>query len=82
MKTGSAKNQPSHQLGGFPCPRCKNLIQFPFQALLTLPSITCTQCGLVLQLDLQRSAAALEELRRYVAGIDDARRMLDENKLG
>ena len=81
MKTGASQNQPSSQVGGFPCPRCKNLIRFPFQALLQQPSIICTHCGLELQIDPERSAAALQELHKYTAGLADAQSKLDENKL-
>jgi hypothetical protein len=82
MKIGSAQYQTSSQVGGFPCPRCKNLIRFPLGDLLRQPSITCPQCGLELQIDPQRSAAALEELRKYTAGLDEAQGMLDENQPG
>jgi hypothetical protein len=37
---------------------------------------------LELQIDSQRSAAALEELRKYTAGLDEAQGMLDENQPG
>jgi hypothetical protein len=80
MTTSSAQNGSNSPLGGFPCPRCKNPIRFPFQALLSAgpqPSITCPCCGLELWIDLQRSAAALQDLRRYAEGLDDARRLLD-----
>jgi hypothetical protein len=58
------------------------MIRFPFLALLLQPSITCAQCGLELQIDLGSSAAALEDLRRYLAGLEDAERILEENMPG
>jgi transcription elongation factor Elf1 len=80
MNTGPPQQQTSNQTGGFLCPRCKNPIRFPLGALLTQPSIFCSSCGLELQIDPQGSATALDALRRYAAGMDDARRMLDESK--
>jgi hypothetical protein len=58
------------------------LIRFPFQALLTQPSITCSQCGLELHIDLGGSADVLENLRRYVDGLDDAGCILQESTPG
>jgi len=80
MKTGSANHQNSSQLGGFPCPRCKNMIQFPLQALLQQSSIFCSHCGLELEIDVDHSSAALADLRRYSTGLDEAQRILDGNK--
>lgn len=54
------------------------MIRFPFQALLMQRSITCSQCGLELQIDLGCSEAVLENLRRYVNGLEDADRILEE----
>jgi hypothetical protein len=82
MKTSSEQNQPSRQVGGLPCPRCHNLIQFPILALLNQTGFTCTQCGLELNIDPQRSAAALKELHRYTAGLEDAQGSLGDNKPG
>jgi len=82
MKISTTQNNPAQSVGGFPCPRCRTLIRFPFQALLTQPSITCSQCGLELHIDLGRSAAVLEDLSGYVEGLGDAERILNENKPG
>lgn len=82
MKIRSTQNQPAHLVGGFLCPCCRNRIQFPFQALLLLPSITCPHCGLELQIDAVRSASVLEDLRRYIAGLADAERILEEKVPG
>lgn len=82
MNPASAQRNPSNQAGGFLCPRCNNPIHFPLEALLTQPSIFCPGCGLELQIDPKGSAAALDALRRYADGMDEARRMLDENKAG
>jgi transcription elongation factor Elf1 len=82
MNPGSTSDQPSAQTGGFPCPVCKHLIRFPFELLLSQPSISCPQCGLELQLDLERSSAALQELRKYSAGMEDAQRILDDGQPG
>lgn len=79
MKISTTQNNPTQSVGGFPCPRCRTLIRFPFQALLTQPSITCSQCGLELHIDLGRSAGVLENLRRCVDGLDDAGRILQES---
>jgi hypothetical protein len=81
MKINATQNKPAQSLGGFPCPRCKSLIRFPFQALLTHSIITCAGCGLELQIDLARSATVLENLRKYVAGLDDAGRILDTGRV-
>ena len=82
MNISPAQNQPAHLLGSIPCPRCRNLIRFPFQALLLLPALVCEQCGLELEIDHQRSAGALEELRRYAAGLDAAGHWLDQDPPG
>ena len=82
MKISATQNNPAQSVGGFPCPRCRTLIRFPFQALLTQPSITCIQCGLELHIDLGRSADVLENLRRYHDGLDDAGRILSEGTPG
>jgi hypothetical protein len=82
MNPASTQGQTSNQPGGFPCPRCKVPIRFPLGALLTQSSLFCPSCGLELAIDSQRSAAALDALRRYAAGMDDARRMLDKSKPG
>jgi hypothetical protein len=82
MNPASTQGQTSNQAGGFPCPRCKQPVHFPLSALLTRPSIFCPSCGLELAIDSQGSAAALEALRRYTAGMDDARRMLDKSNPG
>jgi len=82
MMTGSEKQQTFNQISGFPCPRCKNMLRFPLQALLLQQSIFCSQCGLELVIDLEHSAPALDELQRYIAGQDAARKILDENDLG
>ena len=78
MKISPASNPAGGQVGGFPCPRCSRSIQFPLQALLAQGTIACPHCGLELHIDPQRSAAALQELRRYTAGMAGARRKLDE----
>jgi hypothetical protein len=82
METSAAQAQSTHPLGGFPCPRCRNPIRFPYQDLLAQPAITCPHCGLELEIDLQRSAAALQALRRYANGLEEARHMLEENQPG
>ena len=46
------------------------------------PSITCSQCGLELQIDLGCSESVLENLRRYVNGLEDAERILEEEMPG
>jgi hypothetical protein len=58
------------------------LLRFPIEALLTQPALFCPQCGLELEIDFEHSAAALQELRKYSDGLDDARRILDEGKPG
>ena len=72
MKISTTQSNPTQTVGGFPCPRCRTLVRFPIQALLTQPLITCSQCGLELHIDLGCSADVLENLRRYVDGLDDA----------
>ncbi len=69
---------PAAAQGGFNCPRCQGFIPITLQALLGSPHVSCSQCGLELTLDLQRSAAAMAELRKLAAGTDEARRMLDD----
>ena len=76
MKNGENQNTPSDSAAGFPCPVCKTPIRFPLQALLMQSSITCPRCGLELKIDLENSAATLEDLRRYINGMEDARRIL------
>lgn len=82
MNSASTQGQASHQAGGFPCPRCKQPIRFPLGALLTQPSIFCASCGLELQIDPQGSSTALDALRRYASGMNEAQRMLDESNPG
>lgn len=82
MKHSAFQNDPAQLVAGFPCPRCKGLIRFSFPTLLTQPAINCSQCGLELQIDLGCSAAALEDLRQYVAGLEDAERILEESMPG
>jgi len=82
MKPASNQGHPTDQAGGFPCPRCKQPIRFPLGALLTQASIFCASCGLELQIDSQHSAVALDALRRYASGMNEAQRMLDESNPG
>jgi len=51
--------------GRINCPRCKNPIHFPVQALLQVKSLTCTNCGLELEIDVQKSGLALQELGKW-----------------
>jgi hypothetical protein len=76
MKNDVNQDTPADSVAGFPCPGCKAPIRFPLQALLMQSSITCPQCGLELKIDLENSAATLEDLRRYINGMEDARRIL------
>jgi len=69
---------PAAAQGGFNCPRCQGFIPITLQALLGSFHVSCSQCGLELTLDLQRSAAALTELRKLAASTAEARRMLDD----
>jgi hypothetical protein len=78
MNISAKQNNPNQAAAGFPCPCCRAQIRFPFQELLMMPSIHCPQCGLELQIDLGQSAEALEDLRKYVNGMDHARQILDE----
>lgn len=82
MTPEPTQNQAASQVGGFPCPRCKNLIRFHYQQLLAQPSIVCLTCGLELQVDLENSAAALDALHKYATGMQAAQRTLDEGQLG
>jgi len=80
MNAASTQGQAPSQAGGFPCPRCKQPIYFPLGALLTQRSIFCVACGLELEIDPQGSATALDALRHYASGMDEAQRMLDKSK--
>lgn len=82
MKNSATQNNPAQSVAGFPCPCCKSMIRFPLQALLMQPSITCSQCGLELKIDLGNSAAVLESVHRYLSGLEDAERILQEGMPG
>jgi len=70
-KTSSAG--PAANLDGrINCPRCKNPIHFPVQALLQVKSLTCTNCGLELEIDVQKSGLALQELRKLASSLEES----------
>ena len=82
MTSSAAQNNPAGSVAGFPCPCCKTMIRFPLQMLLMQPSITSSQCGLELQIDLGSSASVLESVRRYLDGLEHAERILKEGMPG
>ena len=55
---------------GFACPGCSERIETTMAALLSLQPLTCPHCGLVLTIDTERSAAALDALQDLRTGLD------------
>lgn len=68
-------------VGVLPCPGCGAAIRFSFLALLFQPSIACRECGLELRIDRENWSAPVEALNTYLRGMEDANRILDDNKL-
>jgi hypothetical protein len=53
------------------CPGCGHPIYFPIQALLQAKSLTCTNCFLELEIDLQKSGPALQGLRKLASSLEE-----------
>lgn len=52
-----------NQLPGLICPQCGFRIQVTIELLLNNPSIRCGSCGLLLDIDQEKSKAALTALQ-------------------
>lgn len=59
---------------GIKCPQCGILIPVSIQQILSAASIYCPQCGLRLDINRQKSARAIDALRK----VEDAQRNLNE----
>ena len=59
---GMALSRPA----GMPCPECQIPIIVDTAALLAAQPISCAGCGLVLQVDREKSADTLQALSRYM----------------
>lgn len=62
---------------GFPCPRCSTPIIVGIPALLAGGGVSCSQCGLELNMTWQRDARALralENLQTAALNVEQARR--------
>lgn len=74
-RAASRPNQPTvghFRAPGLPCPDCKTPIVVEAIQLLTNAAISCSACGLKLQLDRQKSAQTLELLEAYMLDFSDA----------
>lgn len=71
MSQTNPYSQASNLTGSVNCPRCKNPIRFPIQALLQVRSLTCTHCDLELEIDLKQSGLALQELRKFTNSLEE-----------
>jgi hypothetical protein len=71
MSQTKTSSQAANLTGSLNCPRCKNPIRFPIQALLQVRSLTCTHCGLELEIDLKQSGLALQELRKFTTSLEE-----------
>jgi len=49
---------------GIPCPECGATIHFTIEKLLSARPVFCSDCGLKLTLEVQKSQESLEALRR------------------
>jgi len=53
-----------NQIRGLTCPQCGLRIQVTIELLLNKPSICCSGCGLKLDIDQEKSKAALTALQK------------------
>lgn len=60
---------------GIPCPQCNQPIVVQPLILLEAKSVECNRCGLMLQIDVEKSAPAIEGLRSYLKEVN---RLKDE----
>ncbi len=70
--------------GAFPCPECGVSISVSVQTLLTYGALRCSACGLVLEVDQQKSARSVKLLRELEEGqkkVRDLKAESDEQPL-
>jgi transcription elongation factor Elf1 len=67
-----------NQLPGLICPQCSSRIQVTIELLLNNTSICCRSCGLLLDIDQQKSQAALTALQKAYQNIKNIKNSLPQ----